>query len=361
MKVLVVGSGPQALFILRLYNKITENIELLFLDKKVAAYSNIPNSITQVSTRSELVSVILEKLKTKDIICFTSGFEIQMVLEIYPEIFNEDNVQPKNLVALKIFSCKDSTYQEGNKLKISILPGIRLTKFLVDGADFNGPYFLKWNEENTDRKYSDFKTKIFSNADELIEYVQIFDGEARHKLIVQKYVSLSNGCNVSYLGYYKNGKHSFGMLGQQLLQYPVGITAHLVEYNKSCSHRLIGSAISLVESVSLEGFCEVEFIVDPLSRKFYLLEVNPRPCGWSSALFGKFSNLSNMVADEQKDHVIKSEKVEWVNILRYLNASLKNGFFDFIRSLCRVVFIKCYDVFSFSDIKPFLSQFRSKK
>ncbi len=361
MRVLIVGAGPQALFMLRLYNRISDDIELVSLDKKVAAYSNIPIKVSHFETKEALAYFIRGNLTSDCLIRFAGGGEIQSILEVAPEIFDQENVQPNNLEALKVFASKEDTYQKSEKLKIATLPSIKLNELLFKGVEFEGPYLLKWNKENINPLYNNFKTKIFTGVEELKLYVQEFDREACDKLIVQKYLKVDAGCNVSYLGYYNKGRHSFGMLGQQILQYPIGITAHLIEYQKNNKNKLVEAAITLVESVGIDGFSEVEFIIDPLTNKFYLLEVNPRPCGWSSALFGKFKNLSAMITDNEVAHVIHDDKVEWVNILRYFKASISGGLYALVKAVIRVCFIKHYDVFSMSDLKPFFSQFKAKK
>jgi len=296
-----------------------------------------------------------------DFVCFAGGAEIQSMLEVDSDIFNAKNVQPNKLDALNILSSKILSYNRAEKMAINILPSCMLNDALDKGVDFNGPYILKWNEENLNPIYSEFKTKIFTNIDELIAFSDGFDKEACSKLILQKYLKAGAGQGVSYLGYYVDGKHLFGMLGQQLLQYPMGITAHIAEYQSSDSGEIINSAIHLIESTSFTGFGEVEFIIDPEDGRYYLLEVNPRPCGWASAMLGKYENISSMIIDNSVEPNITSESVEWINVLRFLRSSLEVGPYSCLRALVRVPFIHCYDVFSLRDIKPFLSQFKSNK
>lgn len=361
MNVLVVGSGPQALFILRLYSNLSENIELVSLGKKVASHSNIPQKVHSFDSKANLAVFLKGELHNWDLICFAGGYEIQSILETAPDIFNAVNVQPNNLSALKVFASKKETYSHSETLNIVSLPSVKLNSALSEGVSFNAPYLLKWDEENTDPQYSKFKTEVFKDLESLTTFTHAFNHEACSKLILQKFLDVNEGCNVSYLGYYSKGKHYFGMLGQQLLQQPIGITAHLVEYQDANKSELISSAITLVESVGLEGFCEVEFLIDPATKEFYLLEVNPRPCGWSSALLGKYQNISEMVIDGSINQEIKNKNVEWVNILRFLKASINIGLLPFMKAAIKVPFIKCYDVFLLKDLKPFFSQFRTKK
>lgn len=361
MKILIVGSGPQALFMLKLYATTSNIIVLACIGRKVASHSNIPQKVRSFDSKVDLATFLKSELHNWDLICFAGGYEIQSILETAPEIFNEMNVQPNNLSALKVFASKKETYLHSETLNIASLPSVKLNSALSEGVSFDAPYLLKWDEENTDPQYSKFKTKIFKDLESLTTFTHAFNHEACSKLILQKFLDVDEGGNVSYLGYYSKGKHYFGMLGQQLLQQPIGITAHLVEYQDANKSELISSAITLVESVGLEGFCEVEFLIDPDTKEFYLLEVNPRPCGWSSALLGKYRNISEMVIDGSINPEIKNKNVEWVNILRFLKASMSLGFLSFMKSVIKVPFIQCYDVFSIKDLKPFFSQFRTKK
>lgn len=361
MRILIIGGGPQALFMLKLYAKTSKMIEVACIGKKVAAYSNIPSQVYQFGSKEDLAAFMIARPGDWDLITFAGGFELQSLLELTPEIFNQENVQPNEINALRVFTSKEATYKHAETLNMSTLPSTKLQSILTNDCDFDGPYVLKWDEENTNIEYSKFKTKIFNNIEALKAYASIFDDEAIHKLIVQQFLKVNNGCNVSYLGYYSEGKHCFGMLGQQLLQYPAGITAHLVEYQKPNKTVLISSAINLIESLNLDGFSEVEFLIDSTTNQFYLLEVNPRPCGWSSALLGKYPNIGEIVSGGDVNKIIYNEKVEWVNILRYLKGSLDKGVMPFFKALMNTPFIKCYDVFSIKDIKPFISQFKAKK
>lgn len=361
MNVLIVGSGPQALFMLRVFSEVSDNIELVSLSYKVACYSNIPKAIYNFKSKYDLSIFIKEKINSVGLVCFAGGAEIQSMLEVDSDIFNAINVQPNKLDALTILSSKARSYKRAEELGINNLPSAMLSDALDKGINFSGPYILKWNEENVNPIFSAFKTKVFNDIDELIAFSDMFDMEACNKLIIQKYLKVGEGGNVSYLGYYARGKHLFGMLGQQLLQYPMGITAHLVEYKSLNSGEIINSAVSLIESTSFTGFGEVEFIIDPEDGNYYLLEVNPRPCGWSSAMLGKYENISSVIIDNSVEPNITSESVEWINVLRFLRSSLEIGSYNFLKALVKLPFIHCYDVFSLRDIKPFLSQFKSNK
>jgi predicted ATP-grasp superfamily ATP-dependent carboligase len=361
MKVIIIGAGPQALFMLKLYAGTSKTIELACIGKKVATYSNIPSKVYEFSAKECLAAFIIDHSGDWDLIIFAGGFELQSVLDIAPEIFDRDNVQPNKLAALRMFTSKKITYKHAESLNISTLPSAKLQSIYTTDIHFDGPYVLKWDEENTNPKYNQFKTKVFNRIEELICFSKKFDEEAICKLIIQKFLQVDKGCNVSYLGYYVQGKHSFGMLGQQLLQYPVGITAHLIEYEGRSKTELIESAIKLIESVGLEGFCEVEFLLDSKTNQYYLLEVNPRPCGWSSALLGKYQNIASIVSGGDINQIIENSKVEWVNILRYLKGSLDKGIGHFFKALINIPLVKCYDIFSIKDIKPFFSQLKAKK
>ena len=52
------------------------------------------------------------------------------------------------------------------------------------------------------------------------------------------------------------------------------------------------SALKLIRALKIEGGCNVQFALDPLSFKYYLIEVNPR-VSRSSALASKASRLSD--------------------------------------------------------------------
>ena len=59
------------------------------------------------------------------------------------------------------------------------------------------------------------------------------------------------------------------------------------------------SALKIIRALKIEGGCNVQFALDPLSFKYYLIEVNPR-VSRSSALASKASRLSHRRASRAK-------------------------------------------------------------
>ena len=201
MKIIIVGSGPQAFFMLNIYKQIADVIELVYLNTKVATFSNVPNKKSFFSDKKQLSDYLLAAINSGYCIYFAGGMEIQSVLETSPEIFDCEKVQPNKLKALVTFISKEKTYIQAKNIGINTLPSLKLTKFLCSELVFDGPYFLKWDEENVNPQFSHFKTQMLVTKEDVVSFVDIFDNEAINKLIIQKYIRLSKGSNISYLGY----------------------------------------------------------------------------------------------------------------------------------------------------------------
>lgn len=355
MDVWIVGSGPQALFMLRMFKSKYGDIGLISMARKVASFSNIPSSIRIVNSASELVEHVKNVLEDGCLVYFAGGFEIQTILEFSPNIFDNERVQPKGLSSLRVFANKRETYGVAKSLEIPILDSLIFDNDFLRNVKFKGPYIVKWNEENTSDNNKDFKTTVLESKEQVFNFIMNFPEENRGKLVVQRYIEVGERGNVSYLGYYENGEHKFGMLGEQVLQYPKGITAYLKEYYGDAQSELIEMSKKLIGGTDISGFCEVEFLIDSIGNS-YLIEVNPRPCGWSSALLRKYKNLSSMISEGEKPEV-SPFPVVWVNILRYLRGSLSNGTLDFLKGIFKVFRANSYDVFRVRDVRPFISQF----
>ncbi len=353
-KVFVSGISPQSYFVLRLVDKSFKDVYFVSSEKKCAYYSKVGNKILVNDYASYIKFLIETSEKNKLFIC--SGRDIQSLIEENPDFFKNKNVFPNDKFGLEYFTNKSKTYELCKELKLPIIDSWLLNEFTPEL--FNEQKMIaKWNVENTTGELEKFKTAVFSSKTEFEKFKCTIPVEFYNRIIVQKYIESSVGSNISFLGLYSKGSLIAGMLAQQLEQYPQGITSYLVEYDGPLSDALIYAAKKLISGTSYNGFCEVEFKLDSSFTSFYILEVNPRPCGWSSALLGKYSNLDKLLIDSSVKPIILNNKTSWINILRFLRGRLNKGIIELLKGISLVPFVSCYDIFSLKDLKPFVSQF----
>lgn len=357
-EIYVSGASPQTYFMLRLITRNVDSISLLTTEKKCAYYSKHGKKIL-VNDYDAYLSE-LRKVAVKNTLYVTSGKDIEALIEFEPDFFKRKNVFPNDLYGLSYFTSKTKTYELCDALGLPIIKTWPLSSIMPEFTPPN-KVIAKWNVENTKNTLSDFKTRVFTTTKELNTFKATVPTELHHKIIVQEYIESKNGSNISFLALYEHGDCKAGLLAQQLEQYPQGITSFLKEYDGLLAKELINAAKKLVYKTKFNGFCEVEFKLDPTFKNFYVLEVNPRPCGWSSALLGKYSNLEKLLIDPLATPVISTNNLKWVNILRYLRGRLSVSFTSFLRGIVCVPFINCYDIFHANDLKPFFSQFYRKK
>ena len=286
MKAVVVGSAPQGLFMLRQLSQAGFDVTLVSCSKKVAWHSKYGEKYFANSPKDLINELKKIYIKNGNIPChITSGAELQYICDHYPELFDCFDVFPKPLKSVQLLLSKKSTYNLAGKLGLDILKGEIASDILTckKNVKFEFPLIVKWNSEINAGVENNFKTQVVYSQDELHELFNQFTQHQLDNLIVQPFITSNQDRNISVLGYYNNGKLIAFLVAQQKRQYPKGITSYLVEYTGEHSSKLVELSRMLISSLNYTGFAEVEFKFEDSFKIPYLLEVNPRTCGWSSA------------------------------------------------------------------------------
>lgn len=359
--VLIIGTAPQGLFLNRLFSR--EGIETFVIttNKKIGFYSRYGTKIYAPTEKQfrDAVNVIYQKLGKID--CYlTSGPELYYCTTQFPELFEMFNVSPRPLQDVRLLANKIKTYDFAKSLGISTLFTIR-GDLISSMKDIAFPCIVKWNSEiNLFKENPKFKTYIAHDQSELGSFLASFSRENLKSIIIQQYIDSPQLHNISYFAYYHEGDHKFGILGQQIRQYPQGVTSFLREYLNREAESAIYQSKLLLSRTSYTGYCEIEFKIDSSFSNLYILEVNPRPCGWTSAIGGKFQNVLSGMCGEKA--VLKNDVVTWVNVQRDLVAI----FLEFYKTkkvrklyknLTSIMNSNTQDVFDLRDIRPFLYNF----
>ena len=129
------------------------------------------------------------------------------------------------------------------------------------------------------------------------------------------------------------------------------------DFSKKIFHPFVAAMVEL----NYSGLAEAEFKICARTGKYYLIEVNPRPCGLVSAFGGKYLSINHFF--EGKDLIVKGggRKVKWSSILRDVQSIIvryrkHRSFKKITKDLGSILTANTYDIFDPSDIKPFISQ-----
>lgn len=367
MNVLVIGSSPQALFMVRQLAKAGYIVSILVSELGPAWHSKYVRDRFFVENSDGLFSCLesIRKVHGYIKLYITSGPELDSLVNYMPEVYNWFDVFPKPLTDVKLFSNKLNTYKLAYQCNIPVLESESLLNYLGVCSKLKGcfPVIIKWNREISSPKTSQFKTIVLWGDEYISESIAEIDSCDYENIIVQPYVISDHDCNVSYLGMYSEGANVVGMLATQLRQYPQGITSSVVEYSGIDNEQLKVWAHSLLQKTNYTGFAEVEFKIDNETGEVFLLEVNPRPCGWSSAIAGKHPDIYKLLLSETQELAKCKSGVSWVNIVREIRYGIsysikEKSISPLIDGIHSVMSASCYDVFSLADIKPFIFQFK---
>lgn len=364
--VLLLGLKPQGLFLLRELSRAGFEVHAIDSMKTPAFYSKYGFKYL-VSSNAEFLSLLskLHKRFGSDTRCYiSSGALLDCVVERMPQLYEMYEVYPRPLASVDVLRDKMSTYLVAKESGIDCPETFTLE--LVDRAcEFcsNGRKLIaKWNREFTGAGSTPkFKTRIIDTPMACTELKKMLSKDEERHLILQRFIESSQDYNVSYLGYYVDGKCLAGFLAQQIRQFPQGITSYLREYAGPCSNTILAQARTIFRELKYTGFGEAEFKFEKDYSNAYLLEVNPRTCGWSSVLSAKYPELHRLFEQPLCDVPLtgSSSWIRWANIVRDAQAIVHGARNRKAVHRCLVDFgswarLKSIDEFDPRDLLPFL-------
>lgn len=366
--VILLGLKPQGLFLLRELSRAGFEVHAIESTKTPAFYSKYGYKylVGDHGTLASILSELHSRFGPGTHCYISSGSLVDCVVEYIPQLYDMFEVYPRPLSSVAVLCNKMRTYAVAERLGIDCLDTFTLEHedsalaFCSNGSRL----IAKWNREFTGTgSVPKFKTAILDTSTDLSRLKASLSAEEQANLILQPFLETSQDHNVSHLGYYVEGLCVAGFLAQQLRQYPKGITSYLREYEGPGADVLIARAQTLFKELKYTGFGEAEFKFDGDFTTPYLLEVNPRTCGWSSVLKTKFRELRRIFASPTCAVPLegRSSAVRWGNVGRDMRAIIHNSqnhkspyrlFADFVSW----AWPKPVDGFDLADMLPFLIQ-----
>ena len=350
--VMILGLNPQGLFLLREFSKAGYKTIGVGLRGQVGLFSKYGKKIA-IKNLKDLHSIFSRYLCDSINIHISSDPFLNYIVENNNEIFHNYKCFPEFGPA-SLFRDKLLTEHFARNLSIHCPYSYRLTEINPDTYN-KFPSIIKWNKTYDKHR---FKTAIVSSKDELIYF---YKQNARNdNLLIQEYIPGEPRADLSYGGYWINGFEKIGIVVSQKRQHPVGLSSFVEEYNGSYANQVVNIAKLLLEKTNYNGFVEVECRVDDKQKNVYLIEVNPRACGWIKIVREQFDNVLLKSRDDQIN--LGEKPLCWVNIARDCRAILnlcktshnkinvKEIITDYLRNPVK-------DIFEIDDLKPFAGQF----
>ncbi|PKQ63103.1 hypothetical protein BZG02_10075 [Labilibaculum filiforme] len=359
-QILIVGAGPQALFLLREYSRIGYLVTLVGRKNEIAMYSRYGTKLL-VNTEHDLIP-LLSKLALKKPLqnCLVaSGFYLSFLMEYFPEFFTIFNVIPKNVEALSIFLNKLNTYQLAEEISCNYPKSILLSELTndTDYSTFTFPQIVKWNQDIYLYEKPAFKTCLVKNVKDLKNLHQTLIDREKNALVMQEFLGADLQNNFSYGAYFRQGSLVAGICVNEVRHYRSGVSSAVQEYCGEFAKSIEEKSIQLIGETAYTGFLDVEFKI--FNGEPYLLEVNPRPFGFIRIMKLKYPDLIPYTLGECTFNPKNPKQVQWMNILRDMLVVAKNP--KKIPNMLSMLFNfsgRTFDVWDIRDLKPFFQQIK---
>lgn len=289
--VIVMGLGPSGLFLTRQLSRITKKIYAIGRNDDVGMYSKyIKKENRYWASKKEDVlcalSKILECEGKKPLLYISSDQYLTLLLDLGEQILQYVELSGSGLDTLRMINDKECTLEFCRKHNIQIPDSFGFVEFEKMKSK-TYPVIIKWNEKVLRAGKNPIgKVKICEDSTAfsvLSEQIKKADVELS-SIHVQTYIEGDNGCQYSVGGYYQNGVPLANIVVNQIRQYPQGISAMVLSTQNKITTQLEELSSIFAQSIGFTGFLEMEYKVDAKTNVPYLLDINPRPWGWISAL-----------------------------------------------------------------------------
>jgi len=349
--IIILGLAPQGLALLRTFYRAGYDVLGIGLPGQAGLYSSCGKTIA-VSPIQAVKDILQFHADESTIIHVTSDIFLNYLLDEYREAFDAYQIFPSCETA-EIFTDKLKTQALANELGIPTPRSYRADKIKPTSFDVF-PSILKWNRRY---KETNFKTVILRSPFQMSKVLAALTGKDKSNLIVQGYLEAPLGSDISYGGYWEGGIERIGISIIQKRKFPPygGLASCVVEDRTDTGFEAKRIAYKILEAMRYSGFVEVECRKNPSDGKVYLIEVNPRACGWIKILMDRFEKVVLAGSDVKPDR-----RTVWVNILRDLraiSALLAKGYYkEIIEAAIDYARWPVFDIADPRDFKPFIYQ-----
>ena len=292
-----MGMDFPGLFLLREFAKKSFNVYCVGrTDDDIGMYSRFGKKYVTTSTTEivEIIQNIANGDGKRPLMFFGSGLYLDLVLEKIPEVFQYVDIPGRNINIMKLLNTKSRVYKKLKDAGINV-PETYLLKDISKNCKIQFPVIVKWN---TKKLYDESigKTKLITDARHLGNFYDTVDkGYLGEHIIIQEYISEKSFVEWGYGAYYESGIEVGGIVFWLKRQYPQGISSCAVEIEDKNTEIVRGELKDFLLNIKYSGFVEIDFLMDPITGKYYVLDVNPRPWGCIELFGKKYINIVDYI------------------------------------------------------------------
>ncbi len=353
--IIIIGLTPQGLSLLRCLSRIGVHVIAFYQNpKNVGVYSKYGEKVQfhDINDLKSKIHQIVDELGYSPLCYITSGEILALILQEYPELYDQCKVSSGPYRVVELLAHKDKMYELAIKKGFTVARYTTLDNY-KEGS-FSYPCFMKRNYEIP----LFFKVAKIETREMMASYINKIKEEEKQNILVQDWINIpkEDVVNISAQSFYCNGLSKGHYLSSQLRRLKKGITSYIEEItdNETVSN-ISGLIDSFMQDLDYSGFAEFEFMYDKRNDKLYFIEVNTRTCGLQSSLANKFTNLAQIAANPNLEEMLLpvERPVNWMNIIRDIRSRIQNRDFSHITDILHCSF----DIFDKQDLKPFFKQF----
>ena len=354
--IIVIGLTPQGLSVLRTLSQAGKKVFALYQNKKNIGVKSKYGTKIQFSNSKDLkekIEEIASKYEDKLLCYITSGEMLAMILREYKELYEVCDVISGPFDTIEKLAHKDIMYQIATEKGFKVAKHFTLDKYCEGNLAY--PIFMKRNYEIP----LFFKAAKIEDEKEFATYMAQIKEEEKKDILVQEFINIppEQLMEITAQAFFSHGEMKGVFIANQERRLKKGLTSYIEEITDKEIVSLISKlAHDFMQDLNYTGFAEFEFMYDKESTELYFVEVNTRTCGLQSSLTHKWSNITEALTNPHNapELIARSNKpLYWMNITRDIRVRIQR------RDLSNLldIFRSKYDIFTFKDIKPFLSQF----
>ncbi|ETX05762.1 carboxylate--amine ligase [Candidatus Entotheonella palauensis] len=217
---------------------------------------------------------------------------------------------------------KEQTYQLAEKHGIPA-PATRYPKSEAELAELDLSFPVVLKPSIRDHFYTHVKTKAYrvDNPDELLQtyrkMCQVIDPS---EVLVQEFIPGGPERLFSFTPFFKHGQSVVWIMARRRRQHPMDF-GHASTYVEQVDiPELKYIAETFLKAVDYYGIAEVEFMQDPCTGAYKLIEVNPRFWGWHSLAIGAGADFpyllyQDMIGEPVTPAATLGTGLKWVRLL----------------------------------------------
>lgn len=327
--VLVLGAESQGLGIIRqlgeagIQSIVTDqdSVGIARASKYCRSFIRSPN-YSDEEAYVEFLLDLADKRDLQDWTLFPTDDEQVKVLSRYREILGKKyRVWTQEWDRISILYSKDLFYKYVSSLGLNSPDTSQIESIeQLDDLDLNFPIIIKPSvKENFYRRFRQ-KAIECRNLHEIREvFRKSADITPPGQLLIQERIPGQGENQYSLAGLFKDGEPVFFITARRVRQHPMDFGHASTYVELSECDELVEPSLKLMRSTGYSGVCEIEFIKDPRTSEYRILEVNPRFWGWHTITRVCGVNLPVMLYNQiyESQHKIPDRclKGNWIKTL----------------------------------------------